>query len=357
MRLYWPAWLTSLFMCVGGWTFAAFVMTAAQVFDARARGVETSIFLELPSILPFFAPLMALSWGLDRAYAANPTLVSKPSRIAALYLAFAVGFYPLYILYQGAFGLFLSSRPLSELWSSIGAERRISWWRDFMILSGAFALHTAIAAWRNAVDRERALAEAHAENLQLRLSQLQGQLEPHFLFNALSGISALVRTGEKKEALTALSTMSDLLRHALRASKSDWLSVKDEIDFIEAYLDIQTLRFGDKVKVVKRIGEEDWKRFACPPMLFQPLVENAVRHGLEARPEGASIVIDLLLHGQVIHFEVVNDLGESEGGHGVGHNATRQRLSALYGERATLETRKDGGEYRATLRFPAVCDR
>lgn len=353
MKLRLPAWLMSLFLCAGGWSIYALFMTAAQIFDGRGRIVESGLFQQYLTMLPFFAPLMILSWSLDRAYAARPTLVTRPSRIAALYLAVAVGFYPLFILYQSAYGHFLLSHHMTVLWNPINI---ISWWTGLMVLSGTFALHTAIAAWRNAIDREHALAAAHSDNLQLRLSQLQGQLEPHFLFNALSGISALVRNGEKRESLTALSRISDLLRHALRASKSDWLSVKDEIDFTEGYLAIQQLRFGDRMHTEMRIEQEDWRLYACPPLLLQPLVENAVRHGLEARLTETSIEIDLSLRDQMVHFTVVNDLGESRRGHGVGHDTTRQRLFGLYGERASLETRTADEKYWATLRFPAVVD-
>ncbi|MEZ5891857.1 MAG: histidine kinase [Parvularculaceae bacterium] len=349
-----PAWLISMVLCIAGWTFAAIVMIGAQLADAQARNIEMDLWRDLPGTLLFFAPLMALSWRLDRLFASHGNLTSKPGHIAALYLAVAFIFYPLYIIYEGAVGLYLSSQPLTGLWSRIGAQPRMGWWTDFMIVSGAFALHLAIAAWRNAVDRERALVAAHADNLQLRLTQLQGQLEPHFLFNALSGISALVRTGDRGEALTALSKVSDLLRYALRASKNDWLSVKDEINFLEGYLDIQALRFGDKLNVAKRFDDADWEAYACPPLLFQPLIENAVQHGLETRTEGAMIEIGLSLADGAIRFEVVNDVGERKGGHGVGLAATRQRLSVLYADAATLDTVEESGRYRATLCFPAA---
>jgi hypothetical protein len=139
-------------------------------------------------------------------------------------------------------------------------------WVDAMTASAGLALQIGWAFWRHAQAQREAALRASAENLSLRLALLQGQLEPHFLFNTLNSISALVRGAERAVALQALNRLSDLLRYALRASQQRWVSAADELAFVDDYVALQRLRFGKGLQWQTEVDTTDWALWACPPL-------------------------------------------------------------------------------------------
>ena len=264
--------------------------------------------------------------------------------------------WPLITWYGAIVRVLENGQPLSQAWHSLLRQDRINWWIDLMVLSGGFAVQLAWTVWQRSRQREQALLRAESDNYRLRLSLLQGQLEPHFLFNTLNSVSALVRAGERGTALSSLAKVSELLRHALRASQSPWLSLREELSFVTDYLALQHLRFGEGMKADLQIAPAPWEQLACPPLLFQPLVENAIRHGLEAREGQGELRLQLALRGERVHFRLENALPEPGlglAGHGVGLSATRERLALLFGEQASLQTRHEGGLFVLELEFPA----
>lgn len=192
-------------------------------------------------------------------------------------------------------------------------------------------------------------ADPHAR---ARLSQLQGQLEPHFVFNALNSISALIRANDPPRALKALAKMAGMMRHTLKAGTGEWISVQDELNFVRGYLDLQRLRFGDAFEVEWQIASGPWDSCACPPLLFQPLVENAFHHCVEVsgRFEHIRLQLECTDAGQLL-LAVHNRLPPvsarvlSNAGMGLGLAGTRERLALLYGNQASLSAQAgaDGG--------------
>lgn len=212
----------------------------------------------------------------------------------------------------------------------------------------------ALRAQREARDREQAAARLEASLAEARLAALREQLQPHFLFNSLNAVSTLALRGDGQGVTRALSTLSELLRMALD-TRAQELPLVEEMVFVERYLELQLLRFGDRLTTVRRI-DDDVLDAAVPAMLIQPLVENALRHGLERMPgagrveihahrEGAELVI--LVRDSGPGFRGTNSVRE-----GIGLGNTRARLTALYGARATLtchDAEGGGGEIRVTL--------
>jgi len=196
--------------------------------------------------------------------------------------------------------------------------------------------------------RERAVDEARlrAELADARLHALSAQLQPHFLFNTLHAISALVRE-EPARAEQLLARLSELLRHALRATTSVETSLGEELAFLEKYVDIQEARFGPRLQVTFDVGPElDDVRVPC--LLLQPLVENAIRHGTSRRRTGR---VEIFAHrvGAVLSIRVRDDgVGlptDRPITEGIGLTATRARLRQYYGDdfAFTLENRREGG--------------
>lgn len=191
------------------------------------------------------------------------------------------------------------------------------------------------------------------EGLETRMRLLQAQIEPHFLFNTLSNILSLIDTDQAK----CKSMLVDLI-HYMRTSLSrtfpDVITLDQEIDMIKAYLNIQKIRMGERLRFKIEIPDAV-RHHPFPPMLLQPLVENAVKHGLEPKMEGEAIMIKAMEEGDLIRIEVMDTgLGFSSCDEaGVGISNVRERLKLLYGEkgRLLLEENKPNG-VRAIIEVP-----
>jgi LytS/YehU family sensor histidine kinase len=166
---------------------------------------------------------------------------------------------------------------------------------------------------------------------------LRNQLQPHFLFNALNGIATLVRR-DQDAAHEMLISLSELLRLALSQADRQEITLAEELDFLERYLEIQRMRFGDRLSVKREIDPEVLS-FRVSPLLLQPLVENAVRHGIDPSEDGGRIEVSVNLRGDRCHL-TVSDTGvglQATGdGLGTGLSTLRERLQLAFGGDAQL---------------------
>jgi signal transduction histidine kinase len=198
--------------------------------------------------------------------------------------------------------------------------------------------------------REAALVQSQLEArlVEAQLDTLKQQLHPHFLFNTINAITVLMRKGEAAAAIRMLGGLSDLLRRSLTSLKVGVVSLAEELDFISRYLEIETTRFPDRLRVTMEIAD-DAKRAALPSMLLQPIVENAIEHGIAPKVDGGRISITAVKLGDRLRIEVRDDgvgLDKSErAGHGVGVSNVRKRLEQMYpgSHRFTLEPDSPSG--------------
>ena len=198
--------------------------------------------------------------------------------------------------------------------------------------------------WRErevrAAELERALSEA-------QLQALKMQLHPHFLFNALNSIAALMHS-DVEAADTMLVRLSDLLRRVLDQAGAQEVSLGQELDFLRPYLDIEKVRFQERLSVDFAIPPELLEA-RVPNLILQPLVENAIRHGIAPRTAPGRITVSAVREGETLHLEVRdNGRGLFEGrapDEGIGLSNTRERLQRLYGEAQsfTLVNLPEGG--------------
>ena len=201
--------------------------------------------------------------------------------------------------------------------------------------------------------RERAFSPAISE---ARLQALQARIRPHFLFNSLTAVLSLIRT-EPKRAERTLEDLADLFRVLLREERRAVL-LEEEIDMCRRYLEIESLRLGERLRVEWRI-DADVKRVAIPPLILQPLVENAVHHGIEPSSEPGLILITVARKGRVVEIEIVNpriDGNTRPPGRTGNHMAldnVRERLALHYDVEARLEAGAGAGEYRVKIVLPA----
>ena len=234
---------------------------------------------------------------------------------------------------------------------------------DAAVYAAIVGITHAARASREAREREQAAARLEAGLAEARLAALRAQLDPHFLFFTLNAVSALALRGDGEAVVRALSTLSDMLRTTLGGAPTQEVALADELALLDRYLEIQRLRFSDRLTVERDVAA-DALAAAVPAMLLQPIVENAVQHGVAARPGPTRIVIRARRDGDALRVEV-RDGGPGfpaspNGGaarEGIGLANTRERLAQLYGDAQRLECRnvEGGGALVAvTLPFRAI---
>jgi two-component system LytT family sensor kinase len=200
--------------------------------------------------------------------------------------------------------------------------------------STLFAVTIPLKIWNN-TRNERKLEEQQRLLVEARLAALTSQINPHFLFNTLNSVSSLIRT-DPNQARVMVVKLSKVLRRLLR--KHDTFStLREELSFIEDYLAIEVVRFGDKLRFERDVAEETLDMLV-PSMLLQPLVENSIKHGLSSKVEGGTIRISTGRRGERLHLRVEDDgVGIPESklatllDRGIGVNNVNERLKVLFG--------------------------
>jgi two-component system sensor histidine kinase AlgZ len=185
-----------------------------------------------------------------------------------------------------------------------------------------------------------------------RLAELQARIQPHFLFNSLNSAIALVREDPGK-AETLLEDLSELFRHAL-VSKGDAVTLAEEVQVARAYLAIEEIRFGDRLRVEWAIDPRAGSA-RVPPLFLQPLVENAVKHGVEPSPTGAEVKVTTQRRGGVVVIKVTNTVpaGQGKPGNGVALENVRDRLRLLHDVQGQFRTALIDGLYQVRMEVPA----
>ena len=229
-------------------------------------------------------------------------------------------------------------------------------WSTFVLFMWC-SLYFSIKQWQQSTEEKQRLLRAESEIREARLLALRYQLNPHFLFNSLNAVSTLILDGNGSAATEMLSQIGDLLRSTLDPDLKPEVTLSQEIQFTERYLAIEQTRLGERLKVQFTIPLET-RDAMMPSMLLQPLVENAVRHGISPLREGGLISISGALQYDQLQIIVRNSGQRSKPDYkkidnGVGLRNTAERLKTLYGEshRFVLEWPESGG-CQITLEFP-----
>lgn len=188
-------------------------------------------------------------------------------------------------------------------------------------------------------DQEK--SELALKNKEMQISLLKSQINPHFLFNTLNSISTLVHSS-KEQARKVITQLSDIFRYALDSHSGEMVKLVHEINFIENYIRIQQVRFGERLRFEKNI-DATCMNISIPPMILQPLVENSVKYGISPKEEGGTISLTVRRSGNIIFFEVKDDgLGSKAkkimdgSSSGIGMANTDLRLKSYFGPESKL---------------------
>ncbi len=343
-------------------TVIAVLYSLERYFYRRLLGQEVSLGQLVPAELVFtylwalLTPLVMWMgrrfpvWGTHHGSDGRTTLRNWIAQLVAV-----VSFVTLHVaLFTGASLLLAGGTtaiPLSRLFTGYLA----SWFTlDSIVYCTLLAVYHALVYYRVSQDRALRASQLEARLAQAQLQVLRMQLQPHFLFNTLLTISALMHK-DVKRADSMIAALSDLLRMSLRSIGVQEVELREELDFLQRYLEIMTLRFGDRLTVTLDIDSEVLDA-RVPTLVLQPLVENSLRHGFGDGMRGGHVRVTVAPDGEMLRCEVVdNGRGIPQGGprEGVGISNTRARLRHLYGERFSLELiANPGGGARVSLAIP-----
>lgn len=203
---------------------------------------------------------------------------------------------------------------------------------------------------------EKKAGEAKLESLvrDTELKMLRSQINPHFLFNSLNSISSLTLTNPEK-AREMVVKLSEFMRYSLSNKDEKTVSLKNELDSLKLYIDIEKVRFGDKLSTEETI-ESAALDTKIPAMILQPLYENAIKHGVYESTEIVTIKTDIKLSGEYVIINIINNYDpapSSRKGTGTGSINVERRLHLHYGNRASMNTIKENGLYTVTIYIPA----
>lgn len=242
---------------------------------------------------------------------------------------------------------------LEALPRHVGAALPVLTGLGILLYLASVALSYLMLAQDRTIEAERKGAELQLLAQESELKALRAQLNPHFLFNSLNSLSALTAV-DPARAREMCVLLSDFLRRSLGLGERRLVALREELDLARAYLAIEQIRFGSRLKVAWRIDPAA-EPALLPTLLLQPLVENAIKHGIAALPEGGTLAVAAeVVEGHVL-LKVDNPLdpeAPAPQGLGLGLRQVRQRLLGRFGSRARFEALVQEGVHRVTLVFP-----
>jgi two-component system LytT family sensor kinase len=338
-------WIVRVVLAAVGWS-ALGVLFALPSLATSHWHSELRIYLAQWWVWGLLTPFIM---AVDRRL---PFTGKELARRVVVHLGLSVVFTEIY------FYLFTALRAALgvETWSSLNLRNLFSpsvlgwqiWcWMVYWIIAGALQAYSYYQRYLGSELRLERLEHSFAE---ARLNSLRMQLDPHFLFNALNTISSHVER-DPKLTRRMIERLGDLLRLSLESKDKQEVPLVEELQFLEHYLAIQKIRFGSQLRVEMQISPE--VRFALVPSLFiQPLVENAIRHGISRRAGGGKITVQAVSENGRIEIRVLDDgvglpLGWSmESSAGLGLSITRERIAGLHpngDSRFLVRNREEGG--------------
>jgi len=351
----WLIWLVSFAV----WTFLALAATGTiyEMYRSVGRGsLKETFFLQVSQMFPY-ALLTPFVFALAIRY---PVQRANWMRRSLLHLAWGVAFSALHVAMRAAtpYGFWdpQSRTWMSAIWDAHTHAVRLQWPQLQMLffsnvlddVTGAYLpivlIAHVISYYKILREREIRTSQLQIQLTKARLQALKSQLQPHFLFNTLHSISSLMLT-DVYAADRMMTRLSDLLRMSLESDATQITTLSRELEFANGYLEIEKVRFDERLRVVLEIAP-DTLDAQVPTLLLQPLVENAVKHGIAKRSEGGEIRISATHDDHSLYLKIsdsgpgLGDGGNFEQKGGVGLRATRDRLKTLYGGEQSLDIRE-----------------
>ena len=365
---YKPLSRTELLLILGFWSLIGILTSANYLIEPRAHG-------PWQPLVPFAATMVTFSNSFMWC-AVTPAIIFFASRLAmertrwhtrlmfvvvGMVLAIVIDLATSYVR-QHVF-YYASPTPISPDMAAMARLRRLWFVNDFIIFVAVLAAGFARNYfWRYQVRRDEAVrlqaqaAQLQAQLADARLSALRMQLNPHFLFNTLHAVSALVER-DPRGVRRMIARLSELLRTSLDEADEPEVPLQQELTFTERYLDVIQIRFQGHLHVDMRV-DDNVRDALVPNLILQPLIENAIKHGISKLSSGGHIEVRAIREGERVLISVRDngpevDLAKPPSPHSLGLRNTRARLAALYGPIQSLTLKHaDGGGLIAEVSLP-----
>jgi two-component system, LytTR family, sensor kinase len=323
-----------------------------------AGGAAVSSWADVTGVLAWVLPGAALSPIVIFLFRRFPRRGVTSAPPLSLYLVTGVGYWvgwaamthTIFLLTDGPIDLTLPGFGATLLHSLPGLA-----FNSIVLFSVMAVLFETMLHRREAKDRAIHTARLQSEVSRAETAALAAKLDPHFLFNTIHVASGLM-SRDTEAARTVLGDLTELIEESVRHHGVDLVLLDDEVGLVERYLRIQKARFGSRMAVEVRI-EPEARRCWVPPLIIQPLVENAVQHGMGPRREGGGILVSGRRQKRWLVLEVTNSAAPPPGPmtEGIGLGGARARLQLLFGNKASLKTASlPSGHFRAAVWIPAV---
>lgn len=325
------------------WTIPDLVFSLQFAFDGWAENSPYMLWQAVVRGLPrwlVWAPLTPVAVWIARRIEAKKD-VSRPQ-----------------LLLMHALASVVLAIPAALVWAlaPMMAQGKTPYWMMFLMLTPvsivwSFPLYGAIAAVTYALDARLAAERLEKQLTQARLEALQSQLRPHFFFNTLHSIASLIRAGRNPEAISMIARLGDLMRETLNEGAA-LTTLNRELEMVRLYLEIQKVRFPDRLQVQFET-ETKTLQAHVPSLLLQPIVENAIDHGIATLAEGGNIIIESKAEEDGLVLEVRNSgCLRPAFSEGIGLRNTKQRLNQLYGSRHQFAITNGGGLVTVRILIP-----
>ena len=327
------------------WTMLGIVF-AALAAGATGAGWIDSLLFAVPATLVYGCAAGFSSYYLCRAYPLSDKRLISILLVCSLSAMISAGLWTAFCM------------AWNELWqvvsAALAAPFRATIFGLGVMLYGLSAIANYLAIeFQRARAAERRELESRLSAQQAELRMLRTQIDPHFLFNSLNSISALTSQNPAGAREMTLQ-LAEFFRHTLGLEAHRKVTLDAEVKLITHFLAIEKVRFGARLVVQQAVGEGAG---ACllPPMILQPLVENAVKHGIGHLPAGGTLRIEAQREGSILRVRIENEVDQdlpAAPGNGIGLANVRQRLAAIYGHEASVSWARDEQLFRVVLALP-----
>ena len=342
------------------WLLIALVLASQTVFASNLQGDPTPLAAALRTALmqtvPWIPVTLVVVWLAGRFPVTRTTLhTALPIHLMALLAVAFVENLLVVVVFYITSGTFPGVRPMlasAAQWGMIRLHIAA------LVYLAIAATTQGIAYYRATRARELSMARLEGQLVRARLDALTAQIRPHFLFNTLHTIGHLWRSGRAEEADAMLDHLGALFQRVQQTTARNLVSLDEELDTVEAYLAIEAVRFRDRMHVTIDVPD-DARACAVPPLLLQPIVENAVRHGIAVSSKAGEIRVAARVHNGTLRLDVEDDgpgltKDAAPRGSGTGLANTRARLAEIFGVQQQLEiASRNGAGTRVSITIPA----
>jgi two-component system, LytTR family, sensor kinase len=345
---------------VAFWIFVALVYDAQVFFLSRMPGERIDLRLAIAWQTTYYLlwiPLTLLVWRVSAGWIPASSRSRDWLRIVARHLPVFAAVALSHFLCLAALSKIMGIAQMPGFWNSVVAQLRGRLHLELLIYTAAAGTGAAMVLHGRYRDREMAALNLQAELAAARLDALRRQLQPHFLFNSLHSIASLARAGDTAGVVRLIAGFSELLRHLLEHGERR-IALRDELALVERYLEIQRVRFADRLHATITM-QDDVAGASVPLLVVQPLVENALRHGLGPQVEPGTLTVSARRDGTWTRIDV-EDTGAGlpaawslASTTGTGLRNLASRLGAEFGTAWSLDVvARAAGGVIATVRVP-----